>query len=234
MAVLLTISETFDGAQVSDTLAAPAPGPTGVDLGSVVNGSYAPVISKAANTGSQKLYIRHDATIDPITSVGTFIQQYGTDTGFAYGGANSAATDYTNIKNLGNASGSSKNNGDGNSSGLWVDMDANASVTNQFDQATFPTLVKIYGDNLTDGIDLASAFTIESDAMVIDTDQGAGSDGDGAFLPSAPVDGQIGVNGDGVLGDNAKLKLRIYIPQTGYTPGGIHQVEYVTKYSFTA
>lgn len=233
MTVLLTVSETMDGAQIADALAAPAPGPTGIDLGSVINGQYAPIISKAANTGHQKLYIRHDATIDPITQVRTFIQLYGTGTGFAYGGAVSAASDYAAVKSLGNASGSSKNNNDGLSGGIWLDMDANASVLNQFDQATFPAVVKIYGDNLTDGIDLASAFTMESDALVINTDQGAGSDGDGNFLPSAPVDGQIGKNNDGVLGDNAKVRMRIYLP-TSYSNGGYHQVEWVIAYSFTA
>lgn len=233
MTVLLTVAETYDGTQVADALAAPSPGPTGIDLGAVINGSYAPVITKAANTGHQKLYIRHDATIDPITQVRTFLQQYGTGTGFAYGGAVSAASDYTAVKNLGNGSGNSKNNNDGLSGGIWIDMDADASVTNQFDQATFPTMVKIYGDNLTDGIDLASAFTLKGNACVIDTDQGAGSDGDGKFNPTAPVDGQIGKNGDTALGDNAKIRMRIYLP-TLYSNGGYYQTEWVIAYSFTA
>lgn len=233
MTVLLTVSETRDGSQIADALAAPAPGPTGIDLGSVTNGSYAPIISKPANTGHQKLYIFHDAVIDPITQVRTFIQTYGVGTAFAYGGADSAAGNFTSLKNLANASGSSKNNNDGLSGGLWVDMDADAVVGNQFDQATFPTMVKIYGDNLTDGIDLASAFTMKADAMVIDTDQSAGNDGDGNFLPTAPVDGEIGKDGDTVRGDNAKVRMRIYLP-TAYAEGGYHQVEWVVAYSFTA
>lgn len=234
MTVLLTVSETFDGSQIADALATPSgPANTGIDLGAVVNGSYAPIISKAANTGHQKLYIRHDAVIDPITQVRTFIQTYGVGTSFAYGGADSAAGNFTTLKSLANASGSSKNNNDGLSGGLWADMDADAVTANQFDQANFPTLVKIYGDNLTDGIDLASAFTMKANALVIDTNQSAGADGDGAFLPSAPVDGQIGKNGDGVLGDNAKVRMRIYLP-TAYSNGGYHQVEWVIAYSFTA
>lgn len=233
MTVLLTVSESFDGSQVADALATPGPANTGIDLGSVTNGSFAPIIDKTLNTGSEKLYIRHDATIDPITNVRTFIQTYGVGTSFGYAGAATAAGNFTTLKNLANASGNSKNNSDGLSGGLWLDMDADASTTNQFDQASFPTKVKIYGDNLTDGIDLASAFTVAADAQIIDTTQGAGADGDGAFLPSAPVAGKIGKEGDGVLGDNAKLKMRIYIP-TSYSNGGIHQVEWVVAYSFTA
>lgn len=222
MAVLLTISESLDGTQVVDSLAG---GGTGFDLGSVVNGQYAPIISQGSNTGSQILYVRHSATIDPITEVGTFLQQYGVGTGFTYGGAATAAGNYTTMKNLGNASGSSKNNGNGLSGGLWVDMDADASTTNQFDQASFPSLVKIYGDNLTDGIDLASAFTLESDALVYAAPA--------ETLASAPVDGKIGKDNDTVLGDNAKYKLRIYLP-TSFADGGIHQGEWVNKYSYTA
>lgn len=233
MAVLLTVSETYDGAQIADALAAPAPGPTGIDLGAVVNGSFAPIINKAANTGHQKLYVRHDATVDPITGVKLFMQQYGTDTGFAYGGPLSAATDFANLTTLGQNSGSSKNNNDGLSGGIWLDMDADAATANQFDQATFPTLVKILGDAGTDGISLASAFTLVPNALVIDTDQGAGADGDGMFNPSAPVAGQIGKNGDTVRGDNAKIRMRVYLPTT-YSNGGYHQFEFVIAYSFTA
>ena len=234
MTVLLTVAETLDGSQIADALATPSgPANTGVDLGACINGSYGPIVSKSANTGHQKLYIRHNATIDQITQVRTFIQEYGVGTSFTYGGAVSAASDYAAVKALGAASGSSKNNANGLSGGIWIDMDANAATANQFDQATFPAVVKIYGDNSTDGIDLASAFAVESDAMVINTDQGAGSDGDGAFLPTAPVDGEIGKDGDTVRGDNAKIRMRIYLP-TAYSNGGYHQLEWVIAYSFTA
>ena len=222
MAVLLTVSETLDGSAVADSLAG---GGTGLDLGSVVNGSYAPVVSKAANTGAQNVFIRHDATIDPITDVKTFIQQYGVGTGFTYGGADTAANDYAAIKSLGNGSGSSKNNADGLSGGLWVDQDWDASTANQFDQASFPAAVKIYGDNVTDGTDLATAFTIPNTCQVYDAP--------GETAASAPQAGKIGKNNDTALGDNAHLKLRIYLTQA-YSQGGIYQFEWVISYSFTA
>lgn len=222
MSVLLTISETLDGSAISDSLAG---GGTGIDLGSVVNNQYAPIVDKSSNTGSQTLYIRHNAVDDPITDVKFFIQQYGVGTGFTYGGADTAANDFTTLVNLGNASGSSKNNGDGNSGGLWIDMDADASTTNQFDQASFPTKVKIFGDGGTDGIDLASAFSLVTDAMVYAAPA--------ETLASSPVAGQIGVNNDTALGDNAKIKMRIYLPNS-FAQGGIVQVEAVVAYSFTS
>lgn len=235
MAVLLTVSETLDGAQIADGLATPVPpNNTGIDLGAVTNGSFAPITPpKTANTGHKLLYIRHNASLDPITGVKFFLQEYGTDTGFAYGGPLSAATDFANIVALGQASGSSKNNNDGQSGGIWIDMKADAATANQFDHATFPTVVKIFGDNGTDGVDLASGFDLRSEALVIDSDQAAGNDGEGAFLPSAPQTGKIGINGDGVLGDNAKVRMRVYLP-TSYTNGGYHQVEFVIAYAFTA
>lgn len=228
MAVLLTVSETLDGAAVTDALAG---GGTGVDLGSVVNNQYAPITDKASNTGAMDLYIRHDAGIDPITEVGTFIQEYGVGTGFTYGGANTAADDYTSMKNLGNSSGGSKNNADGNSGGLWIDMNWDVSTVNQFDWTTNgigqggDDSVAIYGDNLTDGIDLASAFTMDAAAMVVDST--------GETAASAPVDGTIGKALDTVYGTNAHCKLRAYLPDS-HSTGGVHQWEWVIKYSFTA
>jgi len=222
MAVLLTISETINGAAVSDALAG---GGTGVDFGSVVNNQYAPLIDKSSNTGAKTLYIRHNAIIDPITDVKTFMQEYGVGTAFAYGGASTAADDFTTMTDLGDASGNSKNNANGLSGGLWIDMDADASTVNQFDQANFPALVKIYGDNGTDGIDLASSFLIVGDAMVYDAP--------GETLATTPVDGQIGKANDTILGDNAKVKLRVYLPDA-YSDGGIVQWEFVIAYSATA
>lgn len=222
MAVVLTISETLDGSAVNDSLAG---GGTGVDMGSVTNGSYSNVISKPANTGSQAIFVRHNASTDPITNFKLHIQQFGSGTGFTYGGAKTAAQDYTDLKNMGNASGSSKNNNDGLSGGFWVDMDWDASTTNQFDQASFPLLVKIFGDGLTDGIDLASAFTVKADAMVYDAPPETAA--------SAAVDGKIGKNNDTVLGDNAHLKFRLYIT-SAWPDGGIIQWETVFSYSFTS
>lgn len=223
MAVSLTISETLGGAALSDSLAG---GGTGLDFGSVVNNSYAPVTDKTANTGAQNIFVRHDAVDDPITSLKIYIGQFGLLTGFSYGGARSAATDYTEIKGLGAASGSSKNNADGLSGGLWMDMDADVTTANQFDQASRPSLVKIFGDNTTDGIDLASAFTIAADAMVYNN---SGSE----VLATTPIAGSIGVTGDTVLGDNAHVRKRIYIPNA-YSEGGVFQFEYVWSYSYTS
>lgn len=223
MAVSLTISETLSGAALSDALAG---GGTGLDLGSCANNSYAPVVLKSGNTGRQDLYIRHNATIDPITDVKFYLGVYGGITGYTYGGARTAAGDYTDIKALGNASGSSKNNGDGLSGGIWIDQRWNVTDANQFDIATYPTKVKIFGDNGTDGIDLASAFGLITDAMVYDN----------ASVETAatvPVAGKIGKSGDTVLGDQAHVRLRVYLP-SAHAEGGIYQVELVTAYSYTA
>jgi len=222
MTVLLSISETLGGSAFADSLAG---GGTGIDLGSVQNNSYAPVILKSANTGAQNVYVRHDATIDPITDSKFFIQTYGLGTGFTYGGAQSAANDNTTLISMGTASGSSKNNADGLSGGLWLDMDADASTTNQFDQANFPSLVKIFGDNSIDGTDLTNAFLLKSNACVYAAPAETNA--------SAPVDGKIGKAGDTVLGEAAHLKLRIYLPNA-FSDGGIVQTEFVIAYSFTA
>lgn len=252
MSVSLTVSETLDGSQVADVLASPGPTNTGVDHGSVVNGSYAPITDKDDNTGRKDLFIRHDATIDPITDVKTFMQEYGVGTGYGYGGANSAAGDYTTMKNLANSSGSSKNNADGNSGGLWIDMNAtlqDVAASTQFDFASNgfydwdgssftgtsggDDTVAIYGNGLTDGIDLSSGFPMRSSAMVIDSDQSAGGDATNGYVPTAPVEGQIGKDGDTALGDNAHIKLRTYV-RSDTADGGILQWEWVIGYSFTA
>lgn len=220
MAVLLTISKTLGGAAVADTLNG---GGTGLDLGSVVNGEYTPIINKAANTGWQSLYIRHDATIDPITNVGTFIAEYSQ----AYGGADTSANDYTTMITKGTASGNSANNADGLSSGLRVEMDADLGLT--LGASAFlgsRAQVKIYGDNGTDGISLATAFIIHQDAMIRNN---AGTPVDA----TTPIAGVIGKAADAVRGDTAFLKLRGYL-ETGAPNGGFVQFDYVVKYSFTA
>lgn len=223
MAVDLTISETYEGAQVADSLAG---GGSGVDLGSVTNGSYAPVISKPSNTGAKTLYVFHDAADDPITSTKIFIQQYGTGTGYTYGGADTAANDMTTLTGYGNTSteaASDKNNSNGTSAGFWIDMDYDVSTASQFDP-TATTTTKIFGNGGTDGISLGSAFTIAAQAMIKNVAEDA---------PSAAVAGQIGKNGDAVLGDAAKLKFRIYLPSSA-TNGGIIQWETVIAYSYTS
>jgi len=225
MAVNLTISKTLSGTQIADTLAG---GSSGLDLGSVNNNEYAPIISKSANTGEQKIYVRHNATIDPITNVKTFISQYsGT-----YGGAATAAADYATVKNKGQASGNSANNADGLSSGFRIEMAADLSDTlgaNKF--LGTRAQVKIYGDNGTDGIDLASAFSLHTDAMIYDaaTHGTAGT----PVVATAPVTGKIGKDGDAVLGDHALVRVRFYL-ENAAPDGGILQYDWVWSYSFTA
>lgn len=230
MAVLLTISETINGAAYSDALAG---GGTGVDFGSCVNGQYAPVISQGANTGHQDLFIRHDATVDPITSLGTYAQQYGTGTGFTYGGANSAASDFTKLLNMGNADAMGAgvaNNSDGLGNGLHIDMDYDVTTGNQFLGSRVGTLVRIYGDNggaaSGDGRNLATAFTMKADAM---TKESAGSE----TAPSGAADGILGKSGDAVYGDRCHPRFRFYM-RTDEVDGGILMFEVVCKYSYTA
>lgn len=221
MAVNLTVSKTLGGSAVADTLAGSG---SGVDLGSVVNSEYAPIILKSANTGWQSLYIRNNAAIDPITGVGTFVSVYSQTYG---GGGGSAAADYTTLKNKGNASGNSANNNDGLSSGLRIEHDAD--LTSSLGASAFDgtrAQVKIYGDNLSDGIDLASAFSLHVDALIYNN---AGSPVDAI----TPVTGKIGKSGDTVLGDVAYIKLRFYL-ETAAPDGGILQWDWVIKYSFTA
>lgn len=198
MAVSLTVSKAISGSGVSDSLAG---GGSGVDLGSVVNNEYAPIISKSANTGWQALYIRHNATIDPITNVGTFIAQYSQ----SYGGADvgGAAADYATLIAKGNASDNSANNATGSSSGLRIEHGADLGNTlgaSAFDGTR--AQVKIYGDNNSDGISLASAFALHVDSLIFST---------GPVVATTPVTGQIGKSGDSVLGDRALVKLRFYL-----------------------
>ena len=218
MSVSITVANTIDGTPVADALSG---GDSGIDLGTVTNGNYAPLVDKNLNQGSRDLYIFHDAVVDPITDLKSFIAQFsGT-----YGGADSAANDYALVKSIGNTSGNSKNNGDGNSSGIWIAMDADASDTNNFDVANFPTLNKIYGDNVSDGTDLANAFVVNAQAMVYESG--------GEQNATSPVDGQVGISGDTTLGDNAHVQLRIYLAEA-FTQGGIIQVDWTLAFSYTA
>lgn len=226
MAVTLTVSETLTGAEASDVfLDGGDPGTyTGIDLGQVVNNSYAPLADKSLNTGHQDVFLHHDGT-NEITDVKFFLGDYAIQTGNPYGGGDSSAADIAQMISLGNASGSSKNNADGLSGGIWMDMDWDASTTNQFDQANFPSVVKIFGDNNTDGIDAASGFLLSDQAMVYDD---TGSE----VAATTPEAGKIGAIGDTVLGDNAHLKFRVYMPNA-FTEGGYYQVALVTLFTFT-
>jgi hypothetical protein len=238
MTVALTVSETINGAAVADTLEG---GGVGSDLGTVTNSGYAPRINKVDNTGRLDLFIRHDSA-NPITDFQSFIQQYGTDTGYAYGGGQTPVDDFTNIRNLGAASGGSRNNLDGLSGGLWIDMNANVAEVNQFDYFTNglsstgsqggDDTVRIYGDNNLDGIDVESGFEVAAKAMVTASDQGNGGGAGNGFIPNTPTAGTLGIIGDTDLGDNAHVKLRMYLTQT-FSQGGLHQWEWVGAYSFT-
>jgi hypothetical protein len=216
-----TLSDTLNGAAVADALAG---GGSGVDLGQVAANGYAPLINKTANTGARDLYLRHDAVTDPITSCGIYVQNFGVGTAFAYGGADSAANDYTNLISIGASSGTSKNNSDGLSAGIWIDFDWDVSDVNQFNISGRPTEVFTIGKSNA-GIDLANNIQIATVAMVYD------SGGETAAV--TPVAGQIGISGDSVLGDNAHMKQRIYIPNT-FLGTGIMQIEEVFTYAFTS
>jgi hypothetical protein len=219
MSVDLTISKTLGGAAVADTLAGAG---TGVDLGAVVNGEYCPITLKSANTGWQPLYIKHNAAVDPITSVKTFIAEFSQ----TYGGAATASADFTALKAMGAASGNSANNADGLSSGLRVEHDADLGGTlglSAFNGTR--AQVKKYGAGAL-GQDLATGFDLHVDALLWNN---AGT----AVDATTPVTGKIGKAGDTVLGDTALVKLRLYL-ETAAADGGMLQWDWVVSYSFTA
>jgi hypothetical protein len=220
MSVTLTISKTVAGTADADTLAGSG---TGIDLGSVVNGEYVPIITKSANTGKQTLYVKHNAAIDPITSFGTFIAVYSQ----TYGGAATAAGDFSTLVSKGNASGNSANNNDGLSSGLRVEHGADLGSTlgaSAFDGTR--AQVKIYGKSNTQGIDLASAFLMHVDAATY-------YNGTTEVVATTPVTGKIGISTDTVLGNRGHYSFRYYL-ETAAPDGGIIQGDLVFKYSFTA
>lgn len=222
MAVNLTVSKVLNPpAQVADALAG---GGTGLDLGQVVNGEYTPIINKTANTGYQPVYLSHDATIDPITDVKTFVAEYSQ----AYGGAVSALADIATLIAKGQADNElTANNSDGLASGLRIEH-AGIAISGLGASAFLPSRgqVKIYGNAGTQGIDLASAFDLHVDALVYNN---AGT----AVDASAPVTGKIGKASDTVLGDTAWMGLRFYLEQAA-PDGGILQWDWVVAYSFTA
>ena len=227
MAVTLIVSETLLGAAFSDALAG---GGTGIDFGAVTNGAYTPIISQAANTGRKDAYIRHNGT-ENITAVKTFVAAFSQ----TYGGADSAANDFTTLKAKGAASSSANaNNDDGNAGGLHIEMDADVSDANQFDPSREGNQVRIYGsdpgsgtDSGKDGSDLTNAFTLESEAMVYDAP--------GETVATSPSDGVIGPVGGAsktTVGESAHTRLRYFLEEAA-TVGGILQADWVIAYSFT-
>lgn len=246
MAVTLTLSRTKGGSNVSDTLAG---GGSGIDFGNVVNGSYSGVTDKNNNLHSDAIalfYLKHDATIDPITEVMFYIAQFH----LTYGGATTAGNDFNGANHgmvgEGLASGTSKNNADGLSSGLWMDFQWDVSTTNQFDYATRVNNVRIFGKPLSgvtgalattdsdgvdqngqDGTSLLEAFLLPPDALLYSADDIAEVDA------TAPVKGRIGKNNDAALGDYAKFRARVYL-RDSYPDGGILQFSQTISYRFTA
>lgn len=221
MAVDVTVSKTLTGSQVTDTLTG---GGSGLTLGQVVNGAYAPIINQGLNTGHQDVYVHHNATIDPITDCKTFIGQYSQ----AYGGADSAANDIITLIGKGQIDNeATANNGDGLSAGLRIEH-GGIDIGSLGASAFLPSRaqVNIYGNDGSQGIDLASAFDLHVDAMVYDN---ASVEVDA----TAPETGKIGISTDSALGNNAHVGLRIYLEQTA-PDGGVLQWDWVFAYSFTA
>ncbi len=228
MSVLLTVSETINGAAYSDALQG---GGTGIDLGSCINGQYAPLINQTANTGHQDIFVRHDATIDPITDLKSFLQTYGVGTGFTYGGADSAANDFTTVLDQGDASASAvPNNADGLAGGVHIDMDWQVSTANQFAASRLAAQHRIYGANggaaSGEARNLGSAFNAHVDAMSYNN---AGTEVDA----TTPVTGKVGKSGDTTLGDRFHTRMRYFL-RTDEVDGGYLQWEWVLAYSYTA
>jgi hypothetical protein len=224
MAVVLTVSSTFSPATpYADVLLGGGGGNTGIDFGVGTNNQYTPIINKTANTGSLPVYLSHNGTAK-ITELRTHIQTYGTSTGYAYGGTDTAANDYITMHStLGLASGSSKNNADGNSAGLWGECNAALADgdANFFDRPLGD--VKVFGDS-GNGIDLATAYTIPTTTMIYDSG--------GETAATSPVAGELGVSGDSVLGDRSLIRYRVFFPDS-FAVGGTIQFEIVYTYAFT-
>jgi hypothetical protein len=231
MAVILTVSETLGGSEVADSLAGAG---TGVDLGQCVNGQYSPIIDQTLNTGAQVLYLRHNAVVDPITNLKIYLDSYSR-TGFTYGGASTAASDYNSLKAEGSASdvtAAAKNNSNGLAGGIWMEQQYNVATSNQFDIATARSgdpatkYVQIFGKS-AQGIDEATAYGVIKEACLYTPDNLAEN------APSAPVDGKIGISTDTVLGNRAKLRFRIYLREA-FADGGIFQAALIARFSYTA
>jgi len=221
--VTLTVSETITGTEVADGLAG---GDNGLDYGQVVNGSYCPVTTQSANTGQQDLYLSHDG-VNPITDVKMYVDVYsGT-----YGGADTAANDYALLSSLGvSDTGATKNNADGLSRGLHIDMDWQVTAASQFDYTREASGNKrIFGKTYSglDGLSSTTAFDLHVDAMSY-------WDGFTEADATTPVTGSIGGSADtGTLGNRGHFKSRFYL-HTGATQGGVFQFDHVINYAFTS
>lgn len=195
----------------------------GIDFGVGTNNQWTPIIDKTSNTGYLSVYLSHDG-INEITELKMYIGQYGLGTGYTYGGDDTAANDLATLLSLGDASGSSKNNADGNSGSLWIETDSDVSSVNLFDRAARPTEIIVTRTGVADT--LANAVTIPAASMIYD------SGGAVETQPSAPVDGTIGPSGNTVFGDRAKLLKRVYFPNS-FSTGGVFQFEIIFVYAFS-
>lgn len=223
MTVTLVVSETITGANVSDSLAG---GSTGLDLGQVTNGQYAPLTLQSANTGHQDIFIRHDAVVDPVTDVKFYLATFSG----VYGGANSAGADFTTIGAYGAAdTGATANNDDGLSRGIRMDMSWDVATASQFAYTREASgQMRIFGKDYTglDGLSLGDAHEMHVDAA---------SYWNGATEVDAttPVTGQIGKSDDTVLGNRGHIRMRGYL-HTAAVDGGIIQWDTVISYAYTA
>ena len=222
MAVSLTVSENFP--PTTDIADALTGGGTGWNIGSVTSGQWGPITNKTSNLGHQDLYLKHDG-INEITDLKFSVAEYGTTTGFSYGGTDSAANDYTNLIAQGANSGVSKNSADNASNGLWIEMQWDVSDTNRFDRNTRPTFVKAVGDGSV-GIDLDNGITLAAESMVYDAP--------GETVASSPVAGTLGPSGNTVLGEICHTQFRHYVRQTGAEINGRVQYEIIFSYAFTS
>lgn len=224
MSVTLTISETIDGSDFSDSLAG---GASGLDLGQVTNGLYAPIINQTLNTGHQDIFISHDALQDPITDVQIYLQQYSF---VSYGGANSPAADFSTIGAYGAAdSGLTANNTDGLSRGLHIDMSWDVATISQFAYARESSGQKrIFGKDYSgkDGLSELGAFDLHVDSASY-------YDGATEADASAPITGKIGKFNDTVLGNRAHIRMRGYL-HSAAIDGGILQWDTCVNFSYTA
>jgi hypothetical protein len=226
MTVSLTVSDIFPvvlGSNISDAILGGGGSQTGWNVGPVTSGQWGPITDKVSNLGHKDLYLSHDGT-NEITELTVFVDQFGTNTGYTYGGSATAASDYSGIKAQGSASGSSKNNADNASAGLWMDMQWDVSDVNRFDIGSRSTLVKTFGKSSA-GIDIGSAFAIAPEAMVYNSG--------GETAASAPESGKIGPAANTVLGDTAHLQFRHYMEQNP-TISSFIQYELVWQFSFTS
>jgi hypothetical protein len=221
MAVALTASSIFTPTTpYNDALSG---GGFGIDFGVGTNNQWTPIIDKSSNTGFLSIYLSHDG-VNEITELKYHIQQYGLGTGYTYSGDATAADDYAAMLALGDASGSSPNNADGLSGGIWMETDSDVSGANLFNRAARPTEILVartgFGDTL------ANAFDLPAASMIYDS--GGGTEAQ----PSGPVDGTVGPSGNTVFGDRCKLLSRVYFPNA-FSTGGTMQYEIVFTFAFS-